>query len=139
MADNYNLSRFVAAQEYSYDSALMELNNGRKMSHWMWYIFPQLRGLGHSYNSNYYGMSGIDEAKAYLNHPILGVRLKKVCAVILELETSDAKSVFGGIDSHKLRSSMTLFDVAAKDDIFDKVLMKFYGGKRDQPTVAMLQ
>lgn len=126
MEDKFNLSRFIEAQLYSYDNALRELQRGKKTSHWMWYIFPQLRGLGRSYYSNFYGLSGKDEAISYLEHPILSERLKNVCDAILGLDTSDARSVFGGIDSHKLRSSMTLFDIAAPYDLFAAVLDKFF-------------
>lgn len=139
MEDKFNLSRFIEAQSYSYDNALHELQNGRKTSHWMWYIFPQLKGLGHSYNSNYYGLSGKDEAKAYLGNPILSERLRNVCGAILGLDTSDARSVLGGIDSHKLRSSMTLFDMVAPDDVFAAVLNKFYGGSRDRRTTDLIE
>ncbi len=104
----------------------------------MWYIFPQLKGLGHSYNSNYYGLSGKDEAIAYLENTILSERLRNVCEAILGLETSDARSVFGGIDSNKLRSSMTLFDLVSPGDIFAAVLDKFYGGRRDRRTMSII-
>lgn len=138
MEDNFNLNRFVEAQSYSYDNALRELKNGRKTSHWMWYIFPQLNGLGHSYNSNFYGLAGKEEASAYLANPILSARLKEVCEAILGLETNDARSVFGGIDSHKLRSSMTLFDIVSPVDVFEKVLQKYYNGQRDSRTIDLL-
>lgn len=109
--DPYNLHRFIEAQEGVYPQALEELQDGRKRSHWMWYIFPQLAGLGRSYNSNYYGISGLKEAKSYLEHPVLGPRLREVSETILSLPTDNAAEVFGGIDSMKLRSSMTLFDL----------------------------
>lgn len=105
----------------------------------MWYIFPQLKGLGHSYNSNYYGLSGMDEAIAYLENIILSERLRNVCEAILGLETSDARSVFGGIDSHKLRSSMTLFDMVSPDDVFAAVLVKFFDGCRDRRTIELIE
>ncbi len=104
----------------------------------MWYIFPQLRGLGRSYNSTFYGLSGKDEAIAYLEHPILSERLRNVCKAILGLDTSDARSVFGGIDSSKLRSSMTLFDMVAPDDLFAAVLDKYYDGHRDRRTIELI-
>lgn len=139
MDDKYNLDRFVEAQRYSFDAALQELRNGRKTSHWMWFIFPQLKGLGRSYNSNYYGLASIDEARAYLAHPVLNERLRKVCNAILELETSDARSVFGGIDSHKLLSSMTIFDIVSPNDIFADVIAKFYRDRKDNRTLELIQ
>ena len=100
----------------------------------MWYIFPQLKNLGHSYNSKFYGISGIEEAKAYLEHPILGLRLREVSETILNLSCDNAVTVFGGIDSCKLRSSMTLFDIVSPGDIFAKVIDKFFNGQRDRFT-----
>ena len=98
--------------------------------HWIWYVFPQLKGLKRSYDSEFYGVSGLEEAKAYLEHPVLGRRLWEVCDVILGLPTGDARERFGGIDSRKLRSSMTLFDLASPDDVFARVLDKFFDGCR---------
>ncbi len=98
MADKYNLTRFMEAQEDAYPVALSELQEGRKRSHWMWYIFPQLKQLGYSHNSKFYGISGIKEATAYLEHPVLGQRLGEVSKAILNLSTNDAVEVFGGID-----------------------------------------
>ena len=118
----YNLNRFVEAQEGVYSVALSELREGWKRSHWMWYIFPQLMGLGHSYNSNFYGISGIEEATAYLRHLVLGARLREVSNAILNLPTDNAVEVFGSIDSRKLKSSMTLFDIASPNDIFFLVI-----------------
>lgn len=135
--DSFNLDRFLQAQESTYPYALKELKEGCKRSHWMWYIFPQLRGLGHSRMSNYYGISGIEEAKAYLENSMLNKRLREVCEVILDLDTNDAREIFGGIDSKKLKSSMTLFYLASPDDIFAKVLDKFFDGQKDVRTLAM--
>lgn len=137
--DNYNLNRFVEAQEYSFPIALDELREGRKRSHWMWYIFPQLKHLGHSYNSQFYGMSDIEEATAYLQHPVLGPRLRAVSDAILNLPTSDPREVFGGIDALKLRSSMTLFDRVSPDDIFSRVLDKYFSSRRDPRTLKILE
>ena len=137
MTYTFDINRFIQAQETTYHYAIQELKEGQKRSHWMWYIFPQLRGLGHSRMSNYYGISGIEEAKAYLESPILNQRLRKVCEAILNLETDDAREVLGGIDSIKLKSSMTLFDLASPNDIFDRVLDKFFDGKRCEKTYAM--
>lgn len=128
--DKFNIERFLQAQEHSYRYALEELKEGRKRSHWIWYVFPQLKGLGRSYNSEFYGISGLEEAKAYLEHPVLGQRLREVCDVILRLPTNDAREVFGGIDSVKLRSSMTLFDLVSPDDVFARVLNKFFDDRR---------
>ena len=111
---------------------------GRKRSHWMWYIFPQLKQLGYSYNSKYYGISGRDEATAYLEDPILGPRLREVSEANLALPTDDAREVFGGIDSMKLRSSMTLFDAVAPADIFARVIDKYFRGRRDQRTLTLI-
>ena len=138
MTDTFNLDRFIQAQEKAYPYALNELKEGRKRSHWMWYIFPQLRGLGHSRMSNYYGISGVEEANAYLENPILDQRLREVCKTILGLETNDAKEVFGGIDSLKLKSSMTLFDLASPNDVFDRVISKFFEDKRCNRTLLTL-
>lgn len=132
----YNLDRFLQAQEHAYPYALEELKEGRKRSHWIWYVFPQMKGLGRSYNSEFYGISGLEEAKAYLEHPVLGQRLREVCDVILGLPTNDAREIFGGIDSRKLRSSMTLFDLVSPDDVFARVLDKFFEGRRCRMTLT---
>lgn len=137
--DNHNLNRFVEAQEYSYPIALGELREGRKRSHWMWYIFPQLKHLGHSCNSQFYGISGIEEATAYLQHPVLGPRLREVSEAILNLPSTDPREVFGGIDALKLRSSMTLFDRVSPDDIFSRVLDKYFSSRRDPRTLKILE
>lgn len=137
--DSCSLNRFVEAQEYSYPIALGELREGRKRSHWMWYIFPQLKHLGHSYNSQFYGISGIEEATAYLQHPVLGPRLREVSDAILNLPSADLREVFGGIDALKLRSSMTLFDRVSPDDIFSRVLGKYFSFRRDPRTLKILE
>ena len=139
MNENYNLRRFIEAQEGVYPVALRELREGRKRSHWMWYIFPQLKHLGHSYNAKYYGLSGVDEAAAYLAEPVLGQRLREVATAILNLPTNDAYEVFGGIDGMKLRSSMTLFDIVSPNDIFARVLDKYFNGQRDHRTLTLIQ
>ncbi|MCM1293475.1 MAG: DUF1810 domain-containing protein [Bacteroides sp.] len=138
MEDAYNLQRFVDAQSRSYESALSELRAGRKTSHWMWYIFPQLKHLGRSNMSKFYGLTGADEAAVYLRHPLLNERLRAVCSALLALDTNDARTVMGGIDSHKLKSSMTLFDAVAPNDIFSQVLDKFYMGRRDPRTLGII-
>ena len=139
--DDFGLSRFVQAQDEgaTYDQALSELRSGRKRSHWMWFVFPQIAGLGHSEMSRHYAIRGLDEARAYLAHPVLGPRLRECAAVLLELPGSDAVAVFGGIDAQKLQSSMTLFDSAAdNDNAFGQVLQKYFGGRADQATLDRL-
>ena len=137
--DPYNLIRFLEAQKNIYPIALKELEEGYKRSHWMWYIFPQLMNLGHSYNAKFYGISGLEEALAYLQEPTLGARLRKVSETILTLPTDDAHEVFGGIDSLKLQSSMTLFDLVSPDDVFTLVLDKYFKGQRDNNTANIIQ
>lgn len=134
----YELSRFVTAQQDNYECALSEIRNGRKVSHWIWYIFPQLKGLGRSPMSEYYGIQNLDEAKAYLANPILGKHLIEICNALLLLDTNNAAEVMG-MDSRKLRSSMTLFDAATESsDVFQLVLDKYYEGKKDYRTLRML-
>ncbi|MDE5745226.1 MAG: DUF1810 domain-containing protein [Paramuribaculum sp.] len=137
--EKYDLNRFVEAQEGIYPIALKELQEGCKLSHWMWYIFPQIKYLGYSYNAKFYGISGIDEAGAYLDHPILGPRLREVSETILALPDNDAVRIFGDIDAMKLRSSMTLFDYVSPDDVFSRVLDKYFDGKRDSRTVRIFE
>lgn len=124
---NYDLDRFITAQEYSYPIALEEIHRGRKTGHWIWYIFPQQKGLGHSYNSEYYGLDGLDEAIAYVQHPILGKRLREICQALLENRGKDIGYIMGSsIDVIKLKTSMELFDLASPNDIFNKVLRTFF-------------
>ena len=132
-----SLERFVVAQELMYPRALEEVKNGRKVTHWIWYIFPQLKGLGHSNKSIYYGLDGIDEARAYLAHPVLGARLREITTAVLQSDKS-ADEIFGGIDTIKLRSCMTLFNEVAEDDLFTKVLEKHFEGKKDLQTLQLL-
>ena len=134
---DHSLERFVVAQERMYPRALEEVKNGRKMTHWIWYIFPQLKGLGHSNNSQYYGLDGVEEARAYLAHPILGARLREITAVVLEAD-KDVEEIFGDIDTIKLRSCMTLFAEIADDDHFAKVLEKYFEGEKDKKTLQLL-
>lgn len=134
-----SLQRFVEAQSRSYETALAEMRAGRKRSHWMWYIFPQMRGLGYSEAARYYGIQDKTEAEAYLKHPVLGKQLVEICQALLALPTSDAHLVFGSPDDLKLRSSMTLFAaVAGADPVFAAVLAKFFGGKKDEVTLRLL-
>lgn len=136
---NYDLNRFLEAQNGVYPIALKELQEGRKRSHWMWYIFPQLKNLGNSYNAKYYGISGIEEAVAYLQHPILGQRLREVTSIILNLSGNDAEAIFGCIDAMKLRSSMTLFDVVSPNDIFAQIIDKYFNGQSDNRTISTIR
>ena len=138
--DKYNLERFVEAQEHNYDVALQEMRAGCKRSHWIWYIFPQLAGLGRSYRAKFYGLSGIDEAREYLKHPVLGARLKEVSEALLGLESNDPEHVMGGHpDDWKLCSCMTLFAEISEDgSVFHKVLDKFFGGQKDKRTLELL-
>ncbi|MBQ1196917.1 MAG: DUF1810 domain-containing protein [Clostridia bacterium] len=139
MNRDYDLERFLEAQSFSYAHALREIQRGRKQTHWMWYIFPQLRGLGRSYNSQYYGIADINEARAYLEHPVLGARLRELCEILLGLEQNDPYAVMGSPDDIKLRSSMTLFAHVAEDNaVFLAVLDKFFGGKQDGYTLRIL-
>ena len=140
MQDKYNLERFVKAQENSYSQALREMKNGIKSSHWMWYIFPQIEGLGRTETARFYSIHSMEEAKAYLAHPILGKNLREITAVLLEIESNDAERVMGFPDNLKLCSSMTLFSLADPDEaVFEAVLDKFYGGKKDRRTIEILQ
>ena len=138
---NYDLERFLREQEYDYDTALDEIRAGHKQSHWIWYIFPQLRGLGRSYNSEFFGIEDIDEARAYLQHPVLGAHLREITEALIGLEVSDPEKVMGGsIDSVKLNSCMTLFAAISEEgSIFHRVLDKFFGGQQDSHTLSMLQ
>lgn len=134
-----DLQRFIDAQEADFTTALAEIKNGRKRSHWMWYIFPQLRGLGSSDNAMYYGIQNIDEAEAYINHPVLGQRLMEICLALLQLKSDNANEIFGSPDDLKLRSSMTLF--ASLPDaypIFQSVLEKFFNGEPDDKTLRLI-
>ena len=138
---NYDLERFLREQEYDYDTALEEIRAGQKQSHWIWYIFPQMRGLGSSHYSEFFGIEDIGEARAYLQHPVLGGRLREITEALLGLEESDPEKVMGSsIDSVKLNSCMTLFAAISEEgSIFHKVLDKFFGGQKDSKTLSMLQ
>ena len=136
--NNSDLERFVQAQELMYPMAFDEVRNGRKRGHWLWYIFPQLKGLGMSENSQYYGINGIEEARAYLNHPILGARLREITAAFLALKGESAEGVFGHLDALKVRSCMTLFNEVSDDDLFQRVLDRYYSGVADDRTLEML-
>lgn len=134
-----NLDRFIKAQENDYETALNEIENGHKQSHWIWYIFPQLQGLGFSSMSQYYGIKDEEEAIDYMNHPVLRERLLKISQALLSLDCSDPVRVMGYPDNLKLQSSMTLFSIVSKEPVFQKVLDKFYDGQEDQATLEKLK
>ena len=131
----FNLQRFLDAQSHYYEQALREVQDGRKRSHWIWFIFPPLAILGYSYNAKYYGISGYDEAESYLKHPVLGERLRTITKALLVHTDKDAFEIFGGLDAMKVRSCMTLFDAVSPNDVFQEVLDKFYKGKYDLKTL----
>jgi uncharacterized protein (DUF1810 family) len=135
MSDPYRLSRFVEAQEGSYDAALAEIRRGAKRSHWMWYIFPQVAGLGHSPMAQHYAIASLDEAKAYLAHPVLGPRLYGCVEALDALQDATAERVFGSVDAMKLRSSLTLFEAAGAR--FGPTIKRWFG-ERDDRTLALL-
>jgi len=134
------LTRFLDAQQSSYQTALSEIKSGRKRSHWMWYIFPQIQGLGFSETSKFYAIKDLDEATDYLNHPVLGSRLLEISKELVKLKASNATSVFGTPDDMKLKSSMTLFAaLPATDPVFQQVLDKFFNGAKDEKTLQQLR
>lgn len=136
-----DLNRFIKAQENSFAEALSEIKSGRKRSHWMWYIFPQFKGLGFSETSKYYSIKDLDEAKKYLSHPILGERLKLITKELLILNENNANKVFGSPDDLKLKSSMTLFATidTSEENIFNAVLDKFFDGQNDNKTLTLIK
>jgi uncharacterized protein (DUF1810 family) len=137
--DINSLDRFIKAQELAYPIALREIKNGKKRSHWMWYMFPQLRGLGKSSMAHAYGIEGLDEAKAYLEHPVLSGRIYELCSALLYHEDKTAEDIFGDVDTMKLISSMTLFSLTSEDyTIFDEVLDRFFDGQMDELTVKII-
>ncbi len=141
MDDDFGLQRFVDAQDRdgTYDQALRELRAGRKRSHWMWFVFPQVAGLGRSGTAQHYAVSGLAEARAYLAHPVLGPRLRDCAVALAELDGTDPVAVFGPVDAQKLRSSMTLFAAAAPDEpVFGAVLEQYFGGTPDEATTSRL-
>ena len=134
-----DLQRFEVAHRQYIDTALRELSRGRKTSHWMWWIFPQIVGLGQSHISYEYAIRSLEEAKAFLEHPVLGGNLRSCCRTLLALPQNDVTAIFGSPDDLKLRSCMTLFSQAAPEDpLFPQVLDKFYGGNRDERTIEIL-
>ncbi len=141
MNDPYNLERFATAQDAgeTYASAVAELRLGRKIGHWMWFVFPQIAGLGMSSMSRRYAIASLDDARRYLAHPILGERLEECARILTELDGKSAHDIFGSTDAMKLRSSMTLFARAAPEDtLFSEVLDRYFGGVADEATDARL-
>ena len=138
---SFDLQRFVTAQDdgQTYIQALSELRRGRKVSHWMWFVFPQIAGLGNSPTSRYYAITSLDEARAYLAHPVLGPRLRDSAQLLLDTPVSTAEDIFGVLDAQKLRSSMTLFARAAPDEpVFRQVLERYFRGVPDAMTEGVL-
>ena len=140
MEDKYNLERFLSRQKDSYDTAYKELSQGMKQSHWMWWIFPQIIGLGMTSISKEYSIKSIEEARAFLDHPYLGKNLKEICKVLLDTKSNDASYVMGYPDDLKLCSSMTLFREADPEEkLFQQVLDKFFNGRKDSRTLDILK
>ncbi|MBC7584628.1 MAG: DUF1810 domain-containing protein [Tardiphaga sp.] len=133
-----DLQRFVEAQTDIYATALGELRAGRKRTHWMWFVFPQIAGLGHSAMARHYAVASRNEAKAYVAHDVLGPRLRECTQAVLAVSDSTANAIFGSPDDIKFRSCMTLFDAVAADGMFDEALARFYGGQRDPATLERL-
>lgn len=137
--DPFDLQRFISAQQRDYATALAELRGGRKRSHWIWYIFPQIEGLGYSSTSRHYAIKSLPEARAYLQHPILGRRLVECAEAVLQINGRSAAEIFGAPDDMKLRSSMTLFAaVPDADPVFARVLDRYFGGQPDRRTLDLL-
>lgn len=137
--NNSGLERFIEAQELSYENALAEIKAGHKRSHWIWYIFPQIQGLGYSQTSMFYAIKDREEAKAYISHPILGARLVEISEALLQLKTNNASEVMGYPDDIKLKSSMTLFSLVSDNLVFQKVLDKFFQGEKDNFTIEAIK
>jgi uncharacterized protein (DUF1810 family) len=146
-SDRFNLRRFVDAQAGVYEQACAELRAGQKRSHWMWFVFPQIRGLGSSEMAVQYAISGREEARAYLDHPVLGARLRECAGIVVELEGKTVEEIFGYPDDLKFHSSMTLFDEAAAlfaevegpaERVFHEALKKYFGGKTDRGTLERI-
>lgn len=137
--DPFDLERFAAAQHDTFDTACRELANGRKTSHWIWFVFPQLKGLGASAASHFYGIGSLEEARAYLEHPVLGPRLRRAAALVLAVEGRSIGEIMGAPDDMKLRSSMTLFALAGEDNsVFLHVLERYFGGQLDERTLRLI-
>ena len=140
MSDTWNLQRFIEAQNGGYGSVLQELRTGRKLSHWMWYIFPQVGGLGGSAMSWKYAISSRDEARAYWGHPVLGSRLRECTQLVIDVQGRTVEQIFSYPDNLKFHSCMTLFEASATDaKVFAAALLKYFGGERDQLTLDILE
>ncbi len=138
MADRFDLERFVDAQIDTYEVALAEVRRGAKRSHWMWFIFPQITGLGHSGMAQRYAIGSLEEAKAYLAHPVLGLRYRECVAALQDLGGTNANAVFGSIDAMKLRSSLTLFAQVGATPLFDAAIARWFGGEKDEATLCII-
>jgi uncharacterized protein (DUF1810 family) len=139
MTDDYNLQRFLEAQDHVYETVLDELRAGRKSSHWIWFIFPQITGLGHSGMAQKFAIASLDEAKSYLQHPVLGLRLRECTQLVLNVEGHSAEEIFGYPDYLKFRSCLTLFMTATTDNkVFKEALLKYFDGKPDTLTLDLL-
>lgn len=135
----FNLQRFLDAQAPVWDEVRSELGQARKRSHWMWFVFPQLAGLGRSGTARFYGIGGADEARAYLEHPVLGARLQECCALLLKAKGVSAQEVFGEVDAMKLRSCLTLFEaVSPQTAVFQECIDRYFSGERDPLTQELL-
>ena len=134
------MQKFVEAHDRNFQTALEEIKSGRKKSHWMWYVFPQLKGLGVSKTAKFYAIENLEQAKEFLAHPVLGKNLREICSALLDLEEKDAGKIFGHPDDLKLCSSMTLFDLSSEnhDNIFAKVLKEYFGGTKDEWTLSLI-
>ena len=138
MTNDTNLKRFLDAQQADYEIALSEIKSGRKQSHWMWYIFPQVQGLGFSHTSKFYAIKDLYEAEEFLKHSVLGDRLVTICNELLKLESNDANKIFGSPDDMKFKSSMTLFSSLNMNPVFQSVLDKFFNGEKDNRTLRII-
>ena len=139
MTDEYNLQRFLEAQGYVYNAVLDELRAGKKSAHWMWYIFPQIKGLGHSGTAQKFAITSLEEAKAYLQHPVLGPRLRACTQLVLNVDGRSAEQIFGYPDHLKFRSCLTLFMTATTDNkVFNDALLKYFDGIPDTLTLDLL-
>lgn len=138
--DRFDLARFIDAQKQVYSGVLTELKNGRKRSHWMWFVFPQIDGLAHSSTSEFYAVKSLEEARAYLNHPVLGARLTECAEAVLAVENRSASEIFGFPDDLKFKSSLTLFESAADaEPVFGALLERYFNGERDSRTIELLK
>ena len=138
MVSSNNVSRFIEAQENTYSDALSEIRNGRKRTHWMWFIFPQIKGLGNTQMSVKYSINDINEAIFYINHPILGNRLKEITGELLKIKDKSALDIFGSPDDKKLKSCMTLFSIVSQDSVFRQVLSQFFNSEKDGKTLDII-